>query len=150
MIKRPWGIHTIDDMYSSNVQTTDSQGRPVLAVAEPYACNPIQRIRAAWWVLTNRAQAVVWPSAGDIDVHVKWTFKQLEWDEFSKQPFKLISDQHLIAMNGDGRYWLHHRIHGDLRGSDGRVKFYNSLSGAKAAAQTDFEHRTKAAFINGE
>lgn len=66
-MKRPWGINTIGDMYPFEVHTTTPEGRPVRAVAEHYHCNVIERVRAAWWVVTGRAQAVVWPVSGDLE-----------------------------------------------------------------------------------
>ena len=61
---RPWGIHTIAHMYDESVQARLPDGRYVHAVAEPYTAN---RIVAAWWVLTGRAYAMIWPKAGDLE-----------------------------------------------------------------------------------
>jgi len=66
-MRRPWGIHAITDIYSAYVHTVTSDGRFVRAVAEPYSANLLERGRAAWWVLTGRAQAVVWPVPGDLE-----------------------------------------------------------------------------------
>jgi hypothetical protein len=66
-LNRPWGINTITDMYPSEVFHGLPNGRYVRAVAEHYHCNIFQRIRAAWWVFTGRAQAVVWPEPGDLE-----------------------------------------------------------------------------------
>lgn len=63
----PWGVEAIHKMYSPCVHAGLPDGRWVLAVAEPYATNPIERLRAAWWVLTGRAVAFVWPKAGDLE-----------------------------------------------------------------------------------
>ena len=63
----PWGVSTIGSMYHADVQAGLPDGRWVAAVAEPYHCNWIEAIRAAWWVLTGRAQAVIWPDAGDLE-----------------------------------------------------------------------------------
>lgn len=65
--RRPCGINTISDMYPFDVLTTTPEDRWVRAVAQYYPCNVFERIRAAWWVLTGRAQAVVWPSPGDLE-----------------------------------------------------------------------------------
>ena len=62
--KRPWGIHRIGDMYSFGVGAGLPDGRYVRAVAMPYDGN---RLRAAWWVLTGRAYAVIWPDAGELE-----------------------------------------------------------------------------------
>lgn len=64
---RPWGIQAIQDMYSEGVDAGLPDGRYVAAVAEPYSLNVIERVRAAWWVLTGRAHAMVWPKAGDLE-----------------------------------------------------------------------------------
>lgn len=70
MTNRPWGVHRLQDMVGPAEVTV---GRPVptygyvRAVPEPYGSNLLQRIRAAWWVLTNRAEAVVWPESGDFE-----------------------------------------------------------------------------------
>ena len=64
---RPWGVHEITDMYPFYVETTDKNGRPVRAVAMAYSCNMFERVRSAWWVLTGRAEAVIWPEPGDLE-----------------------------------------------------------------------------------
>jgi hypothetical protein len=63
---RPWGVHTIHDMFGNKNEIAAGlpDGRWVAAVTEPYYGN---RLVAAWWVLTGRAYAVVWPHAGDIE-----------------------------------------------------------------------------------
>lgn len=67
MEQRPWGIQAIGDMYSPDVAAGLPDGSWAAAVAEPYSCNIFESIRAAWWVLTGRAHAVIWPKAGDIE-----------------------------------------------------------------------------------
>jgi hypothetical protein len=63
--KRPWGVHVIGDLVAPpGVQAGLPGGRWVRAVPEPYSGN---RIVAAWWVLTGRAHAVVWPEPGDLE-----------------------------------------------------------------------------------
>lgn len=65
---RPWGIQTIGDIYSHGVQAGIDDGkRWVAAVAVPYPCNFFERIRAAWWVMTGRAHAFIWPKHGDLE-----------------------------------------------------------------------------------
>lgn len=66
-MRRPWGVQTIGDIYSEGAQAGLPDGRYVMAVAEPYPCNIFESIRAAWWVLTGRAHAVIWPKAGDLE-----------------------------------------------------------------------------------
>ncbi|RWA81477.1 MAG: hypothetical protein EOQ31_31525 [Mesorhizobium sp.] len=62
--RRPWGVHTLNDMIApTDVAMGLPDGRYVRAVCEPYH-NPIT---GAWWVLTGRAQAVVWPQPGDLE-----------------------------------------------------------------------------------
>lgn len=71
---RPWGVHVLRDIYSPYVGTTapsaampGTQPRWVAAVAAPYPHTPVSRIRAAWWVLTGRAEALLWPEPGDLE-----------------------------------------------------------------------------------
>jgi hypothetical protein len=64
MMKRPWGVHTIGDMYDPHVQAGMGGAKYAFAVAEPYDGN---RLVAAWWVLTGRAYAILWPKAGDLE-----------------------------------------------------------------------------------
>lgn len=65
MVERtPWGIHRIGDLYHPDVQAGLPDGRYVAAVCEPYDGN---RFRAAWWVLTGKAYAFLWPKAGDLE-----------------------------------------------------------------------------------
>lgn len=60
----PWGIHTIGSLYHPDVSAGLPDGRWVAAVSEPYDGN---RLKAAWWVLTGRAYAFIWPKAGDLE-----------------------------------------------------------------------------------
>ena len=61
---RPWGVHTISDIYSAGCQAGLPDGSYVAAVAEPYTAN---RLVAAWWVLTGRAFALKWPKPADLE-----------------------------------------------------------------------------------
>lgn len=63
----PWGINVIGSIYHPDAGAGLPDGRWVQAVGEPYPCNWIEAIRAAWWVLTGRAHAVVWPEPGDLE-----------------------------------------------------------------------------------
>ncbi len=63
----PWGIHTIGSVYHPDVQAGLPDGRWVAATSEPYASNFIERLRAAWWVLSGRAHAFIYPEAGDLE-----------------------------------------------------------------------------------
>jgi len=67
MTKRPLGVNTVQDMWPSYVHTSMPDGRYVRAVAAHYHTNPLERIRVAWWILTGRAHAVVWPKPGDLE-----------------------------------------------------------------------------------
>jgi hypothetical protein len=64
---RPWGVSCIQDIYHPDVGAGLPDGRWVAAVCVPYPCTFFQRIRAAWWVLTGRAHAFLWPKAGDLE-----------------------------------------------------------------------------------
>lgn len=60
----PWGINTIGSPYHPDVGAGLPDGRYVHAVCEP--CD-IGRLRAAWWVLTGRAYAFLWPKNGELE-----------------------------------------------------------------------------------
>ena len=67
-LARPWGVHLLRDMIAPpTVAAGLPDGRWVRAVPEPYWTFGIERLRAAWWVLTGRAHAVVWPKAGELE-----------------------------------------------------------------------------------
>jgi hypothetical protein len=62
----PWGVHTIRDIFGSTGCSAGLPGgRVVRAIPEPYSGN---RLVAAWWVLTGRAYALIWPKHGDLEV----------------------------------------------------------------------------------
>jgi hypothetical protein len=69
-VSRPWGVHAISSIYDPHIQAGLPDGRWVAAVAVPYPCNAIERIRAAWWVLTGKAHAFVWPEPGDLEAQM--------------------------------------------------------------------------------
>jgi hypothetical protein len=62
----PWGVHRLSNIFGDlrTIQMGLPDGRYVTAVCEPYAAN---RIAAAWWVLTGRAYALIWPEAGELE-----------------------------------------------------------------------------------
>lgn len=66
-MKRPRGIEEIHHIYAPDISACLPDGRYVAAVAEPYATNFFERVRAAWWVLTGHAVAFIWPKAGDLE-----------------------------------------------------------------------------------
>lgn len=63
-MKRPWGVHTIFDMFTPGAATKLPDERWVHSVCVPYSGN---RLIAAWWVLTGRAHAIIWPEDGDLE-----------------------------------------------------------------------------------
>lgn len=69
-MQRPWGIEAISNIYHPGTQAGLPDGRWVAAVAVPYPTNIYERVRAAWWVLTGRAVAFVWPKAGDLEAAI--------------------------------------------------------------------------------
>lgn len=61
----PLGVHTLGNMIgSSDTQSGDADGPWFRAVPEPYSGG---RLRAAWWVLTGKAHAVIWPDHGELE-----------------------------------------------------------------------------------
>lgn len=76
------------------------------------------------------------PSIGRVGV------KELEWEPTGSYPFVAISLYYYIGhQSGDGRYWVHHRIFGDLREGDGTIEHHLTLDAALAAAQKDHERK---------
>lgn len=65
--RRPWGIHTVGDMYVPNMHSGMPDGRYARGVCGPYWTIGFGRWRSAWWVLTGRAQAIIWPEPGDLE-----------------------------------------------------------------------------------
>lgn len=63
-MKKPFGIHTIHDMIGSADAYTQ-RGR---AVPLPYSGNTLIKL---WWVLTGKAEAVIWPKPGDLETALK-------------------------------------------------------------------------------
>ena len=61
---RPFGVHAIGDIYQPGTSANVPNRGWCHAVALPYDGN---RLVAAWWVLTGRAYAFVWPKAGDLE-----------------------------------------------------------------------------------
>lgn len=62
---RPFYIHTVRDIWGTpGNQAQDFRGRWVRAVCVPYMG---KRLMAAWWVLTGRAYAVLWPEPGELE-----------------------------------------------------------------------------------
>lgn len=63
-----WGVHRLSDMVGSSSVTTPIETYGfVRAVPEPYSAGLFGRIRAAWYVLTEKAHAVRWPKPGDLE-----------------------------------------------------------------------------------
>lgn len=70
----PWGVHHICNIYREGTQAEvriERQGAVyqgwAQAVAIPFPSNVFERVRAAWWVMTGRAEALVWPKPGDLE-----------------------------------------------------------------------------------
>jgi len=83
MIQRelPWGVHFLGHMIGQrHNQTRLADGRWVRAVPLPYSGS---RLIAAWWVLTGRAYAIVWPQAGELeavlDPQVSFQIRVHDW-----------------------------------------------------------------------
>lgn len=68
--KLPWGITRLENMIGDKNTRTLVNGSWPISVPLPYPPTLTERIRAAWWVLTNRAHAVVWPKVGDLERHL--------------------------------------------------------------------------------
>lgn len=68
-MSRHWGIHRIGHMIASpGIETSVGMDSwRVRAVPEPYWTFGFARLRAAWWVLTGRAHAVIWPEPGELE-----------------------------------------------------------------------------------
>ena len=67
-VSEPFGVNRLHNIFARRDQVSAGlpNGLLVTAVCEPYDSLP-SRIRAAWWVLTGRAHALIWPEAGDIE-----------------------------------------------------------------------------------
>jgi hypothetical protein len=65
----PWGVNRLRNIIAprrSGIMAGLPDGRWVLAVSEPYDTLG-SRLRGAWWVLTGRAHAIVWPKPGELE-----------------------------------------------------------------------------------
>lgn len=64
----PYGVHRLRNIFARRDQVSAGlpNGLQVTAVCEPYDSMP-SRLRAAWWVITGRAQAIIWPEAGELE-----------------------------------------------------------------------------------
>ncbi len=67
----PFGINKISDMFVPHSITQWSDRVWYQTVALSYPHTTITRVRAAWWVLTGKAQAVIWPRKGELELTVK-------------------------------------------------------------------------------
>lgn len=64
----PWGINRLGFMIGPGNAQGSADGKMWFrAVPEPYEGNIFERLRAAWWVLTGRAHAVIWPELGELE-----------------------------------------------------------------------------------
>lgn len=64
---RPYGVHTIHSVTQPGTQCEFAPGAWGPVVAEPYDGN---RLVAAWWVLTGRAYAMIWPTSGELNAAI--------------------------------------------------------------------------------
>lgn len=62
----PWGVNRLSNMISRTVQT-QYKGQIFRAVPTPYRKNWLESLRASWWVLTGRAEAVIWPGPSELE-----------------------------------------------------------------------------------
>lgn len=68
MSNLPWGVHTFASMIGgADTATHLHNGQIVRAVPLPYQSSFIERMQAAWWVLTGKAEAVIWPKPGQLE-----------------------------------------------------------------------------------
>lgn len=88
-MKRLWYIACIQDFYHPDVRAGLPDGRWPYAVAEPYASNFLERVHAAWWILTGRAHAMLWPKAGDLE----GIFHRDPFVEADRPPRPFVSQQ---------------------------------------------------------
>ena len=66
-MSKPWGINSIGSMIAGPGDQTEVAGAYFRAVPIPYRKSAFEAMRAAWWVLTGKAEAVVWPNVGDLE-----------------------------------------------------------------------------------
>jgi hypothetical protein len=70
--------------------------------------------------------------------------KALEWSTIN--PHIEAADAYYVYLQpGTGSWWVHHRVHGDLRGPDGKISFYHTSAEARERAQADYTARIMAA-----
>lgn len=67
---RPWGVFSINDLImadqSTQLLTSGSRMWHKAKVRIRYPCTIYERIRAAYYVLTGKAEAVIWPSNKEV------------------------------------------------------------------------------------
>ena len=69
----PLEIHQLHHVIAPPyVQSKLSDGSFGYSVLHPYPAKTLQRFRAAWWVLTGRAQAIKWPTADELNKVLKF------------------------------------------------------------------------------
>ncbi len=81
MKKLPWGVNRIRNMFTNGDVKTGRNGEWVIAVPVPYRKNFFESIRAAWWVFTGRAEAVIWPYSGELEETVIPRAQEKDLDE---------------------------------------------------------------------
>lgn len=70
----PYGVNRMGNMISSNAYTKHNSVM-VRSVPTPYRKNMVETVRAAWWVLTGKAEAVVWPKPGELESSLSGAFE---------------------------------------------------------------------------
>lgn len=71
---RPFYIHTVHDLTARGGATRTPAGFWVRAVASPYPSTLRQRLLAAWWIVTGKAYAIVWPRPGELEAAMNVPF----------------------------------------------------------------------------
>jgi hypothetical protein len=95
-MSRPWGVNSLDDMIGSpSVQSSKAQLGWFRAIPSPYRKSFREAVRAAWWVIRGKAEAVVWPTGGEIDRHLE-DARRLERERCAN-----IAQRHLAMVGGN-------------------------------------------------
>lgn len=63
----PYGVNRLINIFPVGAVKTTRDGEWVTAVPTPYRKNLFESLCAAWWVLTGRAEAMIWPYDGELE-----------------------------------------------------------------------------------
>ena len=83
-MSKPWGVHRIGNVFGRRdiMACGLPDGRYVTAICCPYSGN---RLIAAWWVLTGRAEALIWPKPGELeDALGEASYTLRDWKSFNR------------------------------------------------------------------